>query len=284
MSLVPRIGTDKEQRILEKWQHIGFLKIKRPLTGKDPSDSGRNISVWLYWCPEPSHCPQDPLWFAGLVSLDLRVSPALDETILSGTLPRPCPAHPAVSMVHRSPTRLGLSPLPLPAHTAPGITPGNQAHASIARRPPHPHVHRPHWPHRRLLQWHKTPEHSAASPSETDNIRGVFQWMTPLPSPPYCTARNPEVPPYPLLHFPSAHSHIPCSWFPKCPSVLFSSTTPSRPPLPFPGTAAKTTQMSLKSSQTPPGFSFFFHTLILQPEWPSLTLVWSHDSWVSPST
>ena len=36
--LVPKIGTDKEQRILEKWrtkeekQHIGFLKVERSLT------------------------------------------------------------------------------------------------------------------------------------------------------------------------------------------------------------------------------------------------------------
>ncbi|OWK01053.1 AADAT, partial [Cervus elaphus hippelaphus] len=63
-------------------------------------------------------------------------------------------------------------------HTPPlGITPGDQAHASITRRPPHPRVHRPHWPHPRLLQWHLTPKHSPASPSETDNIRGVFEMI-----------------------------------------------------------------------------------------------------------
>ena len=178
-------------------------------------------------------------------------------------------------------------PLPLPAHTSPGH------HA----RCPCPHLHRqapstsacpppPLASPQTVSVAPHTKTHSAASPSETDNI-GVFsgEWHASH----HLLTVQPEVQ-RPLLTAPSPlplSPHLrPCFWFPQCPSALFSSTTTtqSRPPLPFPGTAAKTSQMSLKSSQTPPVFSLLSETLILRPERPSQMPVWSHDSCVPPST
>ena len=107
-----------------------------------------------------------------------------------------------------------LFPFP---HTPPlGITPGAPAHASIARCPPHPRVHHPHWPHRRLFQRHLTPKHTQLLLPQKQTTLGCFPVndVPPITSLLYSQkSRGPSLPL--LLHFPSAHTYVPASGFLK---------------------------------------------------------------------